>query len=181
MPTKAKVYFASGGQININKLEEQIMANRHGQKLKKKLMEKFHWTTATFQCIDWKNHGEAVKKQDKLKYLKIAKSIFGWQAVNETQHSWYADQNPTDKCPTCGKCTETQEHLFQCDHLASRTFQHKEIEKIGTWARKQKYDNYLISMIQRNLRAWTDDKTNQERREMNKKKKPNVQQPLQGR
>ena len=62
MPTEAKVYFASGGQININKLEEQIMTHRHGQKLMEKMVDKFHWTSAIFQSIDWKDHGEVVKK-----------------------------------------------------------------------------------------------------------------------
>ena len=78
MPTEIKVYFASKGQIIINKLEEQIMSHRHGKKLERKLKEKIHWDTETSQHIDWHNHGEAVRKQDKIKYLNITKRFFGW-------------------------------------------------------------------------------------------------------
>ena len=52
MPTEVKVYFASKGQISVDKLDDQIMKHRHGEKLKKKLMEKFHWSPANFQSID---------------------------------------------------------------------------------------------------------------------------------
>lgn len=107
MPTESKVHFASKGQIKVGKLDDQIMLHQHREKLATKLKEKFNLSIATFQRIEWHNHGEAVRKQDRIKYLNIAKSIYGWQTVNENQHSWYQESNPTDKCPTCRKSTET--------------------------------------------------------------------------
>ena len=136
MLTEVKVYFASEKQICVEKLDNQIMLHRHGKKLKKKLIEKFHWPPDVFQSIDWKNHGEAVRKLDGVKYLNVAKSIFGWQAVNENQHDWFKEKNPTDKCPTCNKCTETQEHVHQCNHPASRKGQREEIKKNRKLGRK---------------------------------------------
>jgi len=113
IPTEAKVYLSSKGQINIGILEDHIMIHRHGEKIEKKLKDKFNWSSEKFQRIDWHNHGEVVRKQDRIKYLNIAKSIYGWQAVNKNQHSWHKETNPIGKCPTCGKYTETQEHVFQ--------------------------------------------------------------------
>mmetsp|Transcript_28596 Transcript_28596/g.57114 ORF Transcript_28596/g.57114 Transcript_28596/m.57114 type:complete len:132 (+) Transcript_28596:358-753(+) len=60
MPTEVKVYFPSKDQISVDTIDDQIMKHRHGGKLKKKLMGKFHWSLANFQSIDWKNHGDAV-------------------------------------------------------------------------------------------------------------------------
>ena len=54
----------------------------------------------------------------------------------------------------------------------------KEIGKIGSWASKQKYNTYVTSSIQRNLRARTDGKTEQERETMNSKYKPERQTTL---
>ena len=56
MPTEVKVYFASKVQTSVDKLEDQIMKHRHGEKLRKKLSEKFHWSSANFHSIDWQNH-----------------------------------------------------------------------------------------------------------------------------
>ena len=87
------------------------------------------------------------------------KSTFGWQAVNETQHTWYLRKNPSDTCPTCKAKTETQDHVYKCNHPASRKSQTQEIDKLGTWLMKQNYHPYITSSIQRNIRAWMDGKT----------------------
>ena len=76
-PTAAKVYFVAQNQVNTGNLENQIMTLRHGQKLRKKLQQKFDWTGDTFDKIYWRYNGEAVRKTYKPKDIKIAKSIFG--------------------------------------------------------------------------------------------------------
>ena len=52
MPTEAQAYYKSKDQINISKIMQQIILNRHNPHLRRKLQEKFQWNDSVLELVD---------------------------------------------------------------------------------------------------------------------------------
>ena len=72
-------------------------------------MEKFNWTKAVYDGIDWEAIKQGRKGYSKLHNIRITKLMFDW--VN-TGHQ-KAKMNQEKCCPCCGAEEETLLHLFQ--------------------------------------------------------------------
>ena len=57
-------------------------------------------------------------------------------------------------CNICNKKKETQNHIFRCNHPASRTAQITALKQIEKTGKKSGINTYLVRMLTKGIHAW---------------------------
>ena len=83
-------------------------------------MEKYEWGE-NIGLIDWKAHQKAWESIPPGQRFSVSKRIFGWLQTNERDFSWVPPAHPHSNCSVCSNMIETNDHIFQCANLVSRT------------------------------------------------------------
>jgi hypothetical protein len=76
--------------------------------------EKYGWTHATFEEIDWDLQLKVLSSYDINDQRRILKFVHGWLPTNYRLHR--EQQQPKSRCPLCFYLEEQEIHLFQCRH-----------------------------------------------------------------
>ena len=113
------------------------------------LKEKYQWTDAIFDSINWTVHGKAVRSQHHRK-THITKLVHDILPTNKVQHRW----NPQHckKCPLCKQAEETRDHLLRCEKTES--WRSKCLRMIGIKCANLRTHRGLESLMIRGLMAW---------------------------
>ena len=122
----------------MGKIKDHTIRHKHGKPCRDKILQKFKWEEKIMTEIDWESNRQVVQQIKPQQYVTTAKRHFRWQAVNEQQHRFFPNSNPTDKCPICKVATETQEHVYMCCHWSSRKEQDKQLALLLQWMKTKK-------------------------------------------
>lgn len=80
-------------------------------------MQKYEWSTDTFESIAWDAHGKELQADPITRKVTLIKYLHGWLATNKQRHQEWRFGDPL--CTLCG-VVETKRHFFQCQHLQMR-------------------------------------------------------------
>ena len=75
-------------------------------------MEKYKWTTRTFESIQWDWHHAALKQFKHNTRYKVVKLIHNWEPVGVKSHQ--IDNKTSMLCPICKTQNETISHMLTC-------------------------------------------------------------------
>ena len=101
--------------VNNNRRAE-ILRHRQGRDMVQYLKKKWGWTSETFELIDTKAIGFAMKRKCLTEKRAIAKIMNEWNYTNKRKHT--EEGGPDDKCCESGcERTETAKHVFQCQNV----------------------------------------------------------------
>ena len=93
----------------------------------------------------------AVSGTPKMEYINIFKNIFKWQAVNETQATYYKKTNPDPKCPCVRTQLRPKTMPINTNTPLARKAQKAALNKLKSWCKKHKMHPRIISSILRNF------------------------------
>jgi hypothetical protein len=95
-------------------LEATIQRHENTAPLKDYLSKRFNWCTETFSSIDWVAFSMAYAKFPRTRTFFHK---FGWKQLptGARLHRWTPSYE--HRCPSCSQDAETDDHLFQCQHL----------------------------------------------------------------
>ena len=156
--TTIQAYFESNGVINTGKLFEQILRDRHGPILKEYIKKKHAWTEDQFQRVDWPSAQTTFKKNTFNQRVRISKAVNHWLPTMERLHRIEPDRYPSPLCNICKKAAETQDHIFQCAHHASRHQQIIALKRIEKDGKKYGFNTFLIRTFTKDLHTWMHHK-----------------------
>ena len=113
------------------------------------LTNKYEWNDGTFDSINWRVHGKAIRAQRHRK-THITKLVHNILPTNRIQHRWNP-QHP-NKCALCNRDEETRDHLMRCDRADGWRF--KCLRTIGLKCESLQTHRGLYSLLIRGLQAW---------------------------
>ena len=115
-------YSGSRALLNINGMwitsEQQryIRRAKWGGTLKEYCLEKYGWTHATFNKVNWEVVRTVRNKLPSSKFIHTSKIMHGWLPVMHMQ----AHSTGCPQCPGCSWQDETLDHMFKCEHIEAR-------------------------------------------------------------
>ena len=98
--SSVKISFGSANIINIGKLLQQIVMDRHGPKMKKYIMKKFKRSTDQFDSVDWISAQAAFKRKTFNQKTRIFKAIYNWLLTMARLHKITPAEYPSPLCNT---------------------------------------------------------------------------------
>ena len=149
-----KVYFKSGGVINTGKLYNQIVRDCHGPRLRDYIEEKYEWDLPKFDAIDWAAVKTAHTANTFNQKVRISKAIYGWYPTMDRLHRIAPTDYPSPMCNICKTKKETQNHIFRCNHPASRTTQIVALKQMEKMGKNSGINTYLVRMLTKGIHAW---------------------------
>ena len=149
-----QVYFRSNGVINTGKLYTQTVRDRHGPPLKQYIKDKYHWNEEQFNSIAWPSIKMAFQSKTPQQKVHLAKAIYHWLPTMARLHRITPEEYPTPTCNICKISDETQDHIYQCNHHASRSEQIKMLRKIEKEGEASGINTFLIRTLTKGLHAW---------------------------
>ena len=130
VPELVGAVFKSGGIINTSKLKRQIMKDRHGPRLQAYIIKKTKWSTAQFLSIDWPAHKRAMRGKTLSQQVTLVKFLHRWRPTLQRLHLLDPSKYPSAMCNICKKVTESQNHIYKCNHPACREIQISALRQI---------------------------------------------------
>ena len=100
-------------RIENNALYMVLKERINGEVLHKYLLEKYHWSEAQLNDINWPAHNKELAKTPQLRKVTLFKYIHGWLSTNKRRYRELKSQ--TEQCPLCLE-DETRGHYFVCGH-----------------------------------------------------------------
>ena len=99
------------GRHENNDLYRSLKEHITGRNLQIYLMEKYGWSAAISESIDWVEHQRQLRQYTLLQRVTLIKYIHGWFATQRRQCRIGA--TATSTCPLCGR-EDNSEHIFHC-------------------------------------------------------------------
>jgi hypothetical protein len=139
------------GQVITRHLEATIQRHENTAPLKDYFRKRFHWCTDTFSSIDW----DAFL----LAYTKFPRTMtffhkFSWKQLptGARLHQW--TQSYEHQSPLCSQDAETDDHLFQCQHLLCKQWRK---DLFNSLHKSDFLNPDLFSMVKIGLMAYFQD------------------------
>ena len=107
----AKAGCQLNGIIVNNALYKSLQSHINGTGIRDYLKEKYDWTEATLESINWKAHHTALTMFPRQQRVTLRKYMFGWLATK--QRRYRERHSPTNQCSLCG-LLEGKKHIFSC-------------------------------------------------------------------
>ena len=100
-----------------SKYESALRVQASAQPLKEHIrQERNHWSTATYESINWQDHGKSLRGHINRK-THLVKLVHGILPVNSKLHR---DDPIRSLCPCCKVKKETWQHILQCEAALRR-------------------------------------------------------------
>lgn len=151
LPTSGCQLHLTPGTITHN-LKQELVQARTANNLRKHLCKKFEWDDATFEDVDWTNHGIALKRLGKHRKT-LVKYLHSFTPVGVRAHMY--DKRYPPECPSCGFPQETTHHLIHCPKRKEQREQW--YKAILDYTTKQHTYPPLQDLIMSAMRAQLDD------------------------
>jgi hypothetical protein len=107
------------------------------------LTEKYQWTDALCEDIDWYSHGTALKRLPHNQRRFVQRFIINWLPYNKRLHE--RGSSPTDTCTLCNIETENESHYIAC--TSNKQTNHKLHKELIFIFNKHKVDPNLRKII----------------------------------
>ena len=103
----------------------------HNNEMKKFLIRKGVLTSLTYDCVDWKSNGTAMRALSFSERTWVTKHVSGFCGCGKMMER--CKQWETSACPRCGDCVEDNWHVLWCNETVARSMRHKLTQAVDTW------------------------------------------------
>jgi zinc-binding in reverse transcriptase len=134
-------------------IEATVHRSKHLAPIKEYYCKRFDWCPDTLKSIDWDVFSMVYTKFPRTRTFF---SKFGWKQlpIGNRLHKWSPSYD--HRCPSCDQDYETDDHIFQCDHILRRQWVidlFREMQdKFGSFI-----DPELLTIIQIGLSSFFSD------------------------
>ena len=112
------------GHMVIGSLKDSIQRTLYEENLQTYLLEKYGWTMAEMDTVDWAVHAAVVKNASLVRGVTVTKYIHRWLATKKKRY-----RHGDFTCPKCFFCDNNEDdlHIFQCAHVDFQEKRHSEL------------------------------------------------------
>ena len=117
------------------------------------LQEKWKWTDATIEDIDWEAHGRALQRLPNSSRIATTKMIHRWLPTSSRQHELSNGKHPAS-CPICNHEKEDQQHFLSCSHEKYNDVSKKFLRRIDSYCDTYTCPLDLARLLQLAIQHW---------------------------
>ena len=117
-------------------------------------MEKLELDHHQMAQIDWAVVHTAFSRKTFRQQTKISKAVYNWNPTRARLHKIAPHDYPSPMCNICKTWEETQDHIFTCNHPASRTKQINTLRNMEKEAKEAGIHIFLIQILTKGIHAW---------------------------
>ena len=110
LTSNAGAFLVTGEGTMTSNFAQELRTRSTGPALEEYIRDKLKWDHNTFDAVNWKAHGKAVKANSQ---QRVHLTKFLHEAL-PTYHRANLIDNGNRKCVACGACDETTDHIFRC-------------------------------------------------------------------
>ena len=86
--------------------------------------------------------------------MHLAKVTYHWLTTMARLNKIQPPEYPTSTCNICKRSDETQDHIYQCNHHASRAEKLKMLRQIEKEGEASGINTFLIRTLTKGIHAW---------------------------
>ena len=119
--------------------------------MKKFLVRKGTLTNLTYDYVDWRSNGTAMRGLSFNERIWVTKHVSGFCGCGKMMERY--KQWETSTCPRCGDCIEDNWHVLWCDETIARGLRHKLTTSVDTWLRENNSHPALHRLVVKALQS----------------------------
>ena len=127
------------------------MCDCHRRRLVDYVREKTNWTHEQFIGVDCRPHKRAYLGRTEMQSVRLAKFVHRWNPTMKCLHIVHPRIYSSLMCNKCTIETETQNHVYQCNHHTSQDKKFKELWKIEKEMGTDEINMFLVRTLTKGL------------------------------